>query len=67
MIGSIVAAICLLGWGMQLWFGVAVLGMPGNHEVVMREESPRKFWMIVITELAVGLIIGSYRIQAGMR
>jgi hypothetical protein len=65
MIPQIVAAICLVGWCMQLWFGVAVFGRPGNHELVFREKSPVMFWCIVLAELAIPIIIVWYQVQAG--
>ncbi len=50
---------------MQLWFGVAVFGRPGNHELVFREKSPVMFWCIVLAELAIPIIIVWYQVQAG--
>lgn len=65
MIPQVVAVICIAGWCMQLWFGIAVFGRPGNHELVYREKSPVMFWTIVLAELAIPVIIGLYVFAAG--
>jgi len=66
MIAWIVGAVCLLGWSMQIWFGVAVYGRPGNHELVFREKSPVKFWTIIFLEMAVVPLIAWYKLEAGL-
>jgi hypothetical protein len=66
MIKPIVCSILLLGWGMQLWFGVAVVGVPPNHELVFREKAPLKYSLVMFIELLIGLVIGWYEVQAGM-
>jgi len=65
MIAWIVGTICLLSWCLQIWFGVAVCGLPGNHELVFREKSPVKFWIIILLEIAVVPLIAWYKLEAG--
>ena len=57
LIPYLVQAVFVLGFFAQLWFGIAILGRPGNHEVVYREKSPVKYWLIIVAELAVGIAI----------
>lgn len=64
LIPYLVQGLFLLGFLVQLWFGIAILGRPGNHEVVYREKSPVKFWLIILAELAVGMVIGLYQYDA---
>jgi hypothetical protein len=64
LIPYLVQALFLLGFLAQLWFGIAILGRPGNHEVVYREKSPVKFWLIILAELAVLIVIGLYQYDA---
>ena len=65
MIPQIVAAICIVGWCMQVWFGIAVFGRPGNHQLVYRDKLPLMFWTIVLAELAIPVIIAWYALAAG--
>jgi len=64
LIPYLVQGLFLLGFVAQLWFGIAILGRPGNHEVVYREKSPVKFWLIILAELAVLIVIGLYQYDA---
>jgi hypothetical protein len=64
LIPYLVQGLFLLGFLAQLWFGIAILGRPGNHEVVYREKSPGKFWLIILAELAVLIVIGLYQYDA---
>lgn len=64
LIPYLVQGLFLLGFLAQLWFGIAILGRPGNHEVVYREKSPVKFWLIILAELAVLIVIGLYQYDA---
>jgi|GEM_PF-1475675 len=64
LIPYLVHGLFLLGFVAQLWFGIAILGRPGNHEVVYREKSPVKFWLIILAELAVLIVIGLYQYDA---
>lgn len=57
LIPYLVQAVLVLGFFAQLWFGITILGRPGNHEVVYREKSPVKYWLIIAAELAVGIAI----------
>lgn len=50
---------------MQVWFGIAVFGRPGNHQLVYRDKSPLMFWTIVLAELAIPVIIAWYGLAAG--
>ena len=67
MIEAVVYAICVLGWGMQLWFGVAVLGIPPNYELVFRGKSPLKYAIVMLFEFLIAAVIGWFRMKAGMR
>jgi hypothetical protein len=64
LIPYLVQGLFLLGFLAQLWFGITILGRPGNHEVVYREKSPVKFWLIILAELAVLIVIGLYQYDA---
>ena len=66
VIETIVWVICVIGLGMQFWFGVAVVGIPANHDVVFRDKSPVKYWLVMLTESLIGAIIAWFRINAGM-
>ena len=65
LIPFLVQAVFVLGFFAQLWFGIAILGRPGNHEVVYREKSPVKYWLIILAEFVVGIAILKFQCASG--